>query len=278
MGHSFVAELFKLRKRPAVWVLGMVFALVIVLLNYLLGYAFVVGVQGDPPPEAEQFLSRLYPENVLPTTLGSFASFGGAIAVILGALVAGSEYGWDTLKAVLSRRQSRLGFLSGKLLALGAVVVIITPLIFLVGAVSSYTVASLQDAAANWPSFGDILRGAGVGWLILATFAAMGFFLATLFRGTSLAIGLGLVYLLVLENLFLGIPTENETFRAIGKALPGRNSLDLANSFGEPPPQAQGTAPQLEAVEPTQAALVLGVYTVGFLLLAALLFQRRDVT
>lgn len=126
----------------------------------------------------------------------------------------------------------------------------------------------------EWPPLGELARAFGAGWLILAVFAALGVFLATLFRGPALAISLGLVYLLILENLFLGIPTQNETFQAIGKALPARNALDLAGSFEEGPPAFE---PPGGVVEPTQAVLVLAAYAAISLLLAMLLFRRRDV-
>jgi ABC-type transport system involved in multi-copper enzyme maturation permease subunit len=148
-------------------------------------------------------------------------------------------------------------------------------LILAVGASISYAIASLEDAAAEWPAASEFLKGLGAGWLILIVFATFGIFLATLFRSTALAIGLGLVYLLVLENLFLGLAPQSDTVETIGNALPAKNALDLASSFGDVP---QGFAPPGEAVDATQAVLVLVAYAVGFVLLSALLFWRRDAT
>lgn len=274
MGASFGVELLKLRKRPATWVLGLVFAALVILFGYLLNYVLFANADGELLPEAEQFLASLYPGNVLPTVLQSFGDFGAAVALILGALAVGSEYGWETLKLSLTQRLSRISFFSGKLLAVGVVLTLFTLLMFAVGAISSYVVANLQDASIDWPSFVEAAKALGAGWLILAVFAAMGVFLAALFRGSGLAIGLGLVYLLVLEGLFLAIPAESETFRTISKALPVRNVRDLTVSFGETP---QGFVPPGGLIEPAQAALMLGAYVIGFSILAALLFQRRDV-
>jgi len=277
---SFNAELIKLRKRPATWVIGLIFVTATLLFGYLFNYLFLVnapeGQQGLPPEARQGILNSLLPESFLSNVIGTFASFGSALALILGALAMGSEYGWDTFKVSLTQRPGRLGFLAGKLLSVGALLLVVTVAILAVGAGASYAIAVFEDAAVEWPSVLELLRGVGAGWLILATFAMMGVGLATLFRGTALAIGIGLVYLLVLENLFIGLTSQNETVAAIGKRLPAKNSLDLSQYFGQAP-QGFGSAPG-ETVEPAIAVLTLGIYTVAFLALTVLLFKSRDVT
>jgi hypothetical protein len=52
---------------------------------------------GDPG----QILADVLPGRLVPNTLGGFPMFAGAIALIVGALVAGSEYGWGTLKTIV---------------------------------------------------------------------------------------------------------------------------------------------------------------------------------
>lgn len=277
MAASFSAEVLKLRKRPATWFIGLIFAAVVVLFGYVFNYIFTVNAPEEtaPPPEfVEGFRQYLLPESFLVNVLQGFSSFGGALALILGVLAVGSEYGWETFKVALTQRPGRLGFFAGKLLAVGALLLLLTVVILGVGALTSYAVAGLEDAPAEWPPAGDILRAVGAGWLILVTFAALGIALSTLVRGTALAIGLGLVYLLVLENVFLGLAGQNETVQTIGEALPAKNALDLAEGFGTVP---EAFATGGETVEPTQAALVLGAYAVVFLVLAVILFKRRDL-
>ena len=279
MGGSFMAEFLKLRKRPATWVLALIFAFVLGLFGYLFNYLFVVNApqqQGVPPEVEENMLQYLLPESVLVNVLGTgFAGFGGALVLILGALAVGSEYGWETFKVTLTQKPGRLSLFLGKLVAVAVVLALLSVLIMVVGAGISYAIAGLEDAAVQWPAAMEFLKGLGAGWLILIVFATFGIFLATLFRSTALAIGLGLVYLLVLENLFLGLAPQSETVETIGNALPAKNALDLASSFGNVP---QGFAPPGEAVDATQAVLVLVAYAVGFILLSVLLFWRRDAT
>lgn len=260
------------------WVIGAILAVAMLFLGYLSTYFFVVNApEGANLPQAarDAVLQFLLPENVLSNVVGVFAQFGGALALVLGVLAVGSEYGWDTLKVGLTQRPSRLGFFVGKLLALGAALLALTLVLLALGAVTSYLIAAAENAAIDWPSAGEILKGIGAGWLILSAFASIGVFLATLFRGSGLAIGIGLVYLLVLENIFLGLASRSETVDAIGKRLPAKNAVDLSDSFGQLPP-GFGGAPG-GSVEPGTAALTLGVYAVVFLALSALLFKWRDM-
>ncbi|MGI8866630.1 MAG: ABC transporter permease, partial [Rubrobacteraceae bacterium] len=109
---SFRAEILKLRKRPAMWVLGLVWVTVVMLFGYVLTYSFVANAPPPPddiPKEAqvqqEDFnqsqIEALMPESLLQNMFGGgFFGIGAAIVLILGALVAGSEYGWGTMKTI----------------------------------------------------------------------------------------------------------------------------------------------------------------------------------
>ena len=288
MGASFSAELLKLRKRPSTWILAAVFLTVVLLLGYGLTYSFVSNpppLPEDVPPEAraqqEEFnrqqLNALLPENMLPNLLGSgIFNIGGAIALIFGALTAGSEYGWGTLKGVLSQKPGRLGVLLGKLGALVLFLLVFVLLALAAAALGSFGVARLEEATVDWPPVGELLRGFGAGALILAVWGALGFALAVLFRGTPLAIGLGLAYALAVENILASLPIRGDTFEDIRRATLGENTAGLSNYFGSPFPKGFGVPEPL--VEPERAVLVLSAYTIGFVGLAALLLWRRDVT
>lgn len=290
---SLGAELLKLRKRPSTWVLGLIWLAVIILLNYTLAYALLSSAppptvpEGTPKEQREQLqaqqeefqeqqLEFLYPENLVSNLAPGFPNLGAPIALILGALAVGSEYGWTTFKTVLTQRPGRLALFFGKLLALGVVLALLVVLIFTAGAASGYVVAGLEDAPVGWPAAGELARALGAGGLILAVWAALGVLLATLLRSTALSIGIGLVYSLVLETIIFNLPIQNKAFREAREFFPSQNSSFLANSFSG---QAQGGfAPPEPPVDASQAALVLLAYAAAFVLLAAFVFRRRDVT
>ena len=286
---SLGAELLKLRKRVSTWVLGLIWLAVIILLNYALIYVLLSNAPpptfpaGTPKAQQEQLqeqqeqyeeqqLAFLYPEKVVPNLTPGFPSLGAPIVLILGALAVGSEYSWSTFKTVLTQRPSRLAVFFGKLLALGVVLALLVVLIFVAGAASGYVVAGLSGEPLTGPPAGELIRALGAGWLILAVWATLGALLATLLRSTALAVGIGLVYSLGLESIITNLPIQNETYRDVIGFLPGQNSTFLAESFSK-----QGlTSPQ--PVDATQATFVLLAYTTAFVLLAALVFRRRDVT
>ncbi|MGH3360089.1 MAG: ABC transporter permease, partial [Nocardioidaceae bacterium] len=89
------AELFKLRKRPAVWtllgaaiVLNQIFGYVVPYMSYTSGDEN--GFIGDLPSAA--ILAGMMPDQIVSNTLGAFPVFAGALALVLGALATGGEY------------------------------------------------------------------------------------------------------------------------------------------------------------------------------------------
>ena len=193
--------------------------------------------------------------------------------MIIGALAAGSEYSWDTLKTSFTQRARRLTIFCSMALAVSLVFVILVFASLVAAGLSSYAVASLEEAPLNWPSIGTMVEALGVAWLILAAWGALGAFLATLFRGTALAIGLGLVYSLVLENFLWSLQFRNEILSSLQDLLLVQNSSNLVDAFyiGNLPP---GTP----TPDPTHALLVIAAYFVGFFILSSLVLSQRDVT
>lgn len=280
MGASFSAELIKLGKRPATWVLALVWLALVVLFGYVLTYLIFADMpQEAMPPGADQdaFLRVLFPENVLSNVLTGFSSTGGGpVALILGALAVGGEYGWGTLKTTFTQRPGRIGVLLGKVLMLGLALVGFVLLALAAGAATSFVIARLEDAPMNWPSVFETLRAFGAGFLILSAWTTLGVALAILFRGTPLAIGLGLIYALLLEGLVGTLLAANRDYDAFRKFLLNENANALIGSFGSAAPEGFGTP--VSIVEPTRAILTLAAYAVVFVVLAALLLRSRDVT
>lgn len=110
--------------------------------------------------------------------------------------------------------------------------------------------------------------------MISAVWTSLGVFLATLFRGTPLAIGLGLVYALLLEGIAATLLAANERFEPPLKSLFNENSYALINSFG---PTSGGLGVPQSILGPERAAVTLAAYTLIFVLASALLLRRRDV-
>lgn len=281
----------KLRKRTASRVLLFILVLLIAVTGYALLY---LALQDTTPPEGlsaeeqqafeesiaesdKEFLNMLMPKKVLVNVLSAVSLGGGIVALIFGALAFGSEYGWGTLKTVTSRIPGKSKVLAGKVLAGFFYFAMFSALALGVGAVCSYFIAVLEDAPVSWPSIWRTIEALGAGWLIFGAWGMLGAFLATLFRSSSLAIGIGLGYAIVIEQTAVSFSAsvQNELFRSIVNALPGTNSTVLANAFGEVPP-GFSTAVN-ESVGTLQAVIVLGAYVVVLSVFTILLFLRRDI-
>lgn len=277
MRASFGVELSKLRRWPAVWGLITVWLLMGMVFAYLLPYLLLR--TSERPASFSVPLSGMLPATVVENSIQGFPLFGFVLALVLGGLAVGGEYRWGTWTTVLVQRPARWPVLAGKLAALAVTLLLVTLASFLLAALCAVAVAALEGAEVRWPSAWEALRGIGAGWLILSAGAALGAAGAVLLRGASLVVGLGVVYVCVVELLIGGFARQSALLGAVARVLPGVNAGSLASAFV---PVAQGgwqAAPGVVAlVAPLQAAAVLAAYVVGLVGLAVLVFCRRDIT
>jgi ABC-2 type transport system permease protein len=211
MYSAFRGELFKFRRRPAVWVLVILLLALAVLLGYGITYLLdtfgsSAGSQGLPKGTTlADFKVALYPENFIRDTFSTWGALGGVFALILGVLVQGSEYGWGTMKTLYTQRSGRLTMLFGKVAALAVLVLLMVVGLFAVDAASSVVVAQLDGKPITFPGVDVILEAIVAGFLIFGFWAMFGFALATVFKQSAMAIGLGLAYALVVELLIFSL-------------------------------------------------------------------------
>lgn len=274
---SVRAELLLLAKRPATWVLVALPIVMSLLFGYILPYSSYVS--GPPEGRPATDLRDMLPERMVPSLLEGVPFYLGMVALILGVLAVGSEYGWGTLKTVLMQQPRRLHLFGAKLAAVAAVLAVSTVSIFAVAAVSSSAVAWRENAPADWPAAWDVARGMGAAWLILTLWAMFGVLLAVLSRGTALAIGLGILYGLVVEGLIAGLGSDLPLVQDAAQAFLRTNGYSLVAPLGAS--VAEGGEPGAFAgpfVAARQALLVILGYLVLFAGVSALVIRRRDVT
>jgi len=283
MRGSLSAELLKLRKRPTTWVLLGVSLVLTELFAYFLPYtSYVTGdqnqqTQGVAP---QQVLAGILPDQLVTNSIGGFPVFAGALALIFGALAAGSEYGWGTLKAALTQRPSRLRLYGGKLLALATMVLAAVLTIFATGALTSGVIATIESRPLDYPGPLDLAQGIASGWLILAMWCLFGALLGFAFRSVALPVGLGVVWVLGVENLISSVAESLLTgLQPLRDLLPAANAGSLVWALA-PGGGADGEAPPgvIDAVTGTQATVALALYVAVFVVAGALLLRRRDVT
>ena len=274
---STAAELLVLRKRTSTWILMGVWVLLGTMFSYLLPYLTYRG-GGDGVTQTP--LAAMLPEGLADNLLGGFPFFGGVIALMLGVLAFGSDYGWNTLKTLLTQRSGRLRIFAAKVGALAVVLVSFVLAIFVAGAVASYVIAGAEGAAVTWPSVWEVGRALAVGWLVLAAWASFGVMLAVITRGTALAIGLGILYSFVIEGLVSALAGQVSWLNSLVEFFLRANAYSLVTTVGVPTETLTDNGPGSffgPFVDGTQATLVLAAYGAVFLLLSAILLRRRDV-
>jgi ABC-2 type transport system permease protein len=271
---SLRAELLIMRKRTSTWILLAIWVTLALVFAYVVpSVTYLNGSTQDP-------LTDVLPQNLVGSLMGGFPFFGGVLALMLGVLVFGSEYGWGTLKTLFTQRPGRLQVFSAKLLAIAAVLALFVLAVFALGALASSVIALREGADIAWPSTWLLVRGLGAGWLILAVWAAFGVLLAVLSRGTSLAVGIGILYALVIEGLLSALASQVSLLDRLVEFFVRANGYSLVTGLGVSSDDVGDNGPGSFSgpfVDGQQALLVLTLYGSAFLLLSGWLLRRRDV-
>jgi ABC-2 type transport system permease protein len=273
MTRHVLAELLILRKRAATWILLGIWTLLGVFFAYVVPYAL-------DPEDATGGIRPFLPESLAGTLLEGFPFFGGVFALMLGVFAVGSEYGWDTLKSLFTQGPGRLQVFGSKLAALAIVLVPFAVVLFAAGAAASLIIARIEDAPADFPSAWLLLRAMAGGWLILLVWAALGVLLGVLTRGTSLAIGVGILYALVIEGLLSAFADSVSVLEPLTQVFLRANGYSLAAALGASVDSIEANGPGAYSgpiVGSGQALAVLVASAAAFAGLAALVLRRRDV-
>ena len=277
--RSTRAELARLRAWPAVWItLGAWLAL-----NLMFGYLFTYLAYrtgdtsfADENATRAQQLASLLPTAVPEVLLQGMPMFGGALMLVLGALVAGNGYGWGTWKTLFSQGVRRTPALLGSVAALTAVVVGTLVVSFAVDLGVSLVIATSESQEVVMPSAGSVAEAFGAGFLVLEMWALIGFLLGTLARGPALSIGLGLVWALVVENLLRGVGQLLGWVEGITEVLPGTSAGSLIGSIVGVTP-GDGTPGVVDTIPGDRAAVIVAAYVVVAVVASIALVRRRDV-
>jgi ABC-2 type transport system permease protein len=278
--RSTRAELLRLCRWPALWVLTATWLTLNVVFGYVFDYiAYRTGDSGGPnaglPPE--ELLTGVLPGAVPAVLVQGMPMFGGAILLILGALAAGSGYGWGTWKTVFTQGPGRATAVGGTLLALAIVVVGVVLGTAAVDLGMSSALAAVEDQPIDLPPVGDVAQAVGIGIVVLGMWTAAGVLLGSVARSPALAVGLGLVWALVVENLLRGVSGLLGGLAVLTDHLPGTAAGSLVGTLSAT--GRAGGAPGVLDVLPGSTALVaLAAYLLAFTAATLLLVRHRDLT
>ena len=263
----FRADVMKLSRRLATWLsLG--------LLIGLLALVFVaIGATAprSTSPGARAALAVLTFPAAYSAVFSFIAGLGGLLAVIYGAAIAGSEWTWGTLKSAVARGESRtvyvLAMFGGValMLAAGLVVANIAGLgaAYFGGRIAGVPVGDVADTE----TLSRLPQQAVRGWIALCEEAALGFAIATLARSqlAGIGVGIGVYFGESFATIFL---PEIVKYLPVNAAAASATTGQVFNDGGN----------GIERLPADTALIVVAVWLVGSILVAALFTERAEIT
>ncbi len=275
------AELLRLRRWPALWVLLGVW--ITLNLTFVYGFNYIAYRTGDAsavtegvPPQA--LLADMLPTAVPQSVIQGMPMFGGAILMILGALSAGSGYGWGTWKTVLTQGPGRVAAFGGTLAALALVVIGVVLATAAIDLGVSSVLAVVESQPLEMPPLGELAEAVGAGLLVLGMWTAAGVLIGVLTKSPALAVGLGLVWALVVENLLRGVSDLLGGMATVSDHLPGTAAGSLVGALGaRGEAEGDGTPGVLTVLDGGTATWLLAAYLVAFAVVGLMLVRRRDL-
>jgi ABC-type transport system involved in multi-copper enzyme maturation permease subunit len=267
----FVSSLRKLARRPASFVtVGLLFGLFCLIV--LGATATVINRAGTQQAQgAERLL--LFPA-AYDFVLSFLFGLGGLFGVIYGAAIAGSEWGWGTLKNAVARGESRWRYMLMTFAAIALVIAIGLAITFALGVLAALVganVAGVSTSGLNSPdTFQRLPEEFARGWFAVTEEASLGFAIATLARSQLAGIGAGIAF-------YFGETFASIFLPDIIKYLPfdvARASIAIPGSAAE----GGGTVPGFEPLSADFALFLVGVWLVGSLLVALVYSDRAEIT
>lgn len=270
MSGLLAAEWLKLRTR---W---MPRVILLILLGILALIFWGIGTGNDR-------VNLFFPRGVLAAwvigaTLSSF------LWPVLGGSWAGSEYGWGTIRMVLSRQPDRLRFALA-----GLITVLVSVVIGLLAAVVVEFIAGTIVAAATGnnavdtsglggnflPTLIKVFFGA---WFAVSFYVILAYTTGTVFRSSAVGIGIGIGFIvaeLVVTGIFRGI---GGAWGHIADHFPGAYANNLPTQIARKEMLAGFAGDNTSRPGVTESVIVLAIYIAILLAITMVVVARRDVT
>jgi ABC-2 type transport system permease protein len=275
--RSTSAELLRLHKWSAIWVIVGAWLALSLSFGYVFNYvAYKTGddnFAGDGASNA-QLLAELTPSAIPDVLVSGLPMFGGALAMVVGALVAGNGFGWGTWKTVFTQGPSRSAVVGGSLAAVTVFMFAMMTATLVLCTGVSVAIAAAEGQTIVMPAASDLASSFGAGFLVLEMWALLGFLVGVLAKGPALAVGLGLVWSLVVENLLRGVGTLLPGVETVTDALPGTAGGSLAGAIIGGP---NGTPGVLDAISGERALAIVTAYVLIAAVAAVVMMRRRDL-
>lgn len=271
MTSLLAAEWLKMRKRWMVRIIILIMLAIIALVFWGIG------------TRSTDRINLIMPRGWL-VALSLAAGFAPFIWPVLGGNWAGSEYGWGTVRMILSRRPDRIQWTAAALIMLVLVSGVGIVLAMILGSVAGSIVALLTgnpifDTNGLQNQYALIVIKCFFGmWYILTFYIVLSYAAGTVFRSGAFGIGFGIgitVAQLIIYGIFRGIGGNWQSFaehfpyaytNALTSRLPGAGTTGSFARVGQHVPST------------TESLIGLGIYMIILLGITVAAVKGRDVT
>src|SRR5947207_10624116 len=288
MTRLLQVEYFKLRKRMMTWILAAILVgLVVLLYSVLWSVSGRVTTFGDRNRFTGADLRRaLFLQASVPFSLQIVAIFGSILAMILASGAAGSEYAWGTVRLTATAASGRLRLIAAKLIVVFAMIIAGAVLAVAVG----LALSSLITVSNGGADFSFVTRGwvghqfaaTGRTLFVMMPYVTLAYAAAIIGRSTLAGVGAGIgsAFIEPIASNLMRLGTgfwhsvPNFLLNANVQVIMAQNSLPEVANFG--PSKRELASRGANSV--AEAAIILALYTVGFITLAFAVYRRRDIT
>lgn len=236
-------------------------------------------MQGMPPAMLESLNTMMQFPDVFNIIFYGSGQICVLLLIILVASSIGNEYGWGSVRQVMTRKGIRYQYVTSKLVSLTIVSMIGLILAVAVGFILSVIINNLEGGI-NWDFMTssfivEQLRDLGWTALTIMPYVLMSAFFAFWGRSVLAGIGGGLGFYFV-EQILVAIFSQTSGWLAdVPNYLLSANMEALVPSgMTEMNPFAAAGTP----VTTTHAAVTLGIYCVAFIILSLIMFKKRDIS
>ena len=187
----------------------------------------------------------------------------GIVALCVFAAQTAQEYTYGTLRNLLVRQPRRLQLLLGKYVSMASFAIV---MVFLAAVVSMSLAFGLSgrakvatDAWVTSDALQEMAKTFGNVLLSVIAFGTVGMILGLLLRSPISAISLGVIWLLIVENILVAVKSS------LGNWMPG-NLMSIIAVGGS------------ENISYTHSITMVAIYLVASAAIVITLFKRRDVS
>lgn len=280
VARAWSAELFRLRRWTALWILAAAWLLLDALFTFVFNWvSYVSGSSNfsDQGVPRAHLLASILPSALARDLPQGMPLFGGALMMVLGVIIAGNGYGWGTWKTVFTQGPSRTATVLGALLATATTVLGLLIVTIGLDVAFSLVIAGTESQAVHWPTAAAMAKSFLAAFMVMEMWAMAGYLLGTLARSPAVSIGLGLVWNMVIENLLRGVGNSLHAIAVLTHFLPGTAAGSLVGRLAGLD-KINPTPGVLDTLGTARAIVTVGIYLLALPALAGWLLRRRDVS